>query len=579
MGRRKKKYADYKATGRKLAPLHYLFDRTAPVMIVAAVAVAGVGVYNVVGTGYKSLEDMNKPVVDDSPYLSLASANSVGRDWASSLIKVKPEGVKSWTVSDTSKADHPIDSKLCASLTKLPTSLLATYVGNGGGVETRVQLYGAGQSAKNFNAYATAIGDCFVVSTATVDGTSVIKFNNTFLLNIGDSIISVTAKDPAQRDSLLKFYLEKASETLRASKCVALQVEPNDSKRSFYYDSKNYEGLKESKKVSTKVNIVGFPTPRSTKVLDIKGSLMEKPESPLPVGFPEMPKSVDRPNVPSPVETQTAFNGTAVYQVADENGPGCGWGWSGQEAPVYDNAALKKDEKARIQDMQDSVDSKAQSYVDGKLNWSLNVALLAPTIDNWNKYVKNVDKVQDKWSWLNNERAKIQPLWETYVANHDLWLTFDERKLEATENYNEALKQCKTQQDELDKWNKEWGDLYKEQEKQKAEEAKRKAEEAKKKAEEEKRKKEESNSPRPTDSSNPTSTPVASDDTTASAPATGSPTETSKPMVDIPPKPEGCDKIPTKPVIMDQDKPKEPQAPSVPEDVTIPDSWPKPKSN
>lgn len=53
---------------------------------------------------------------------------------------------------------------------------------------------------------------------------------------------------------------------------------------------------------------------------------------------------------------------------------------------------------------------------------------------------------------------------------------------------------------------------------------------------------------------------------------------TPAPTAPVPPKPEGCVTMPVRPAILDQVKGEEPKMPSIPADVTIPQSWPKPKT-
>lgn len=105
-------------------------------------------------------------------------------------------------------------------------------------------------------------------------------------------------------------------------------------------------------------------------------------------------------------------------------------------------------------------------------------------------------------------------------------------------------------------WEEEWGDLWAEQQAA-------------------------INNPVEEESVEPTEEP-----TEGSESATESPTASPEPEddtttedildLDIPEKPAGCSTMPDRPAIVDQAKPAEPQAPDIPEGVTIPDSWEKP---
>lgn len=549
MAKKRKNWSAYRASYGKMAAIRYFFDRTYIYSFIAIFVVATIGVGFYVKGGLDSLDRIVADPEINSPYQNIEMANSTGKNWAMELIKKKPTNVQKWETTDSSKPQHAIDPKTCGSIKDIPTSLLSTYTGLGSGTETRIQTYGAGQAAKNFNAYTTAISDCQQVETASDKISAVSKFESGFIMTMGDAIIGVKTTNNTERDNILKFYMDEAEKSLKASKCLALNVTEKDSSRSFFYDPKSYTGLTKDKELSTQVSIKELPVPTSIKLKNLEETTVTEPEAPLPDGFPKLPKDEEKPTLPSDVENKTAFDGKAIYQIADENGPGCGWGWSAQAAPIYDQAKLKKAEETSIIKKQNELNDQAQKYVDSKLQWSFNMALMAPAVDNWNNYVNKINNVHEKWDWLTKEREKIKTDWYNYVSAHNDWSSFDGRKDDASKKYDESLKQCKAKQDELSAWEEKWGEIYDEQ-----------------------KKAELLPTPEPTENKE-----EGTDEEVTPSP-TPTPEQTEKPKVDIPEKPAGCTVLPEKPAILDQTKPAEPQAPKIGSGVTIPQSWPQPNS-
>lgn len=556
----RRKFKDYRNDPTVKTPiLAWLSDRS---VFYIAMTVFSVAVLVIVySKGYEALQRINTEPVEVSPYMNVEPVYSQGQVWAVSLINEKPEGVKSWSVSKTSK---PLlittPSELNISSEKISTSVLSSYSAVGDGVESRVHVYGAGQAGKDFERYTKILEQKTHLEKASDKNGSSVMYEKGFYLTMGDAIVSVSASSNETRDQLFQFYSSRMPTTLKESGCYDLTTTANDASRSFFYDRDSYTGLEEKTTVETLEPLNNLPSPTGTEIRDINIPDAVEPESPLPADFPTLPEeTVEKPSLPERVPTVDKFAENAVYNVADKNGPGCGWKWSGQEAPVYDLVELESTKNKTINDVQNSVDKKANDYTSSQKDWALQVALVMPKVNEWNSYAKSVNTVHERWRWLDAERAKLKEPWERYVADYDDWLTFDSRKADATEKYNEELQICVDKQDELLKWEEKWGDLWAEQEAEK-------------------------NNPTPPASTTPTEAPETDEPTDPASPtespsegptATPTPTPTQEP-VDIPERPEGCSIAPQRPAIMDQTKPDEPQAPTIPEGVTIPDSWEKP---
>lgn len=558
MGRRS--YTSYKRDDSIKVPiLAWLLDRS--ILYVALLAVGIFFVGGVFKSGYDSFQKVVAEPEVVTPYQEVTAVNSPGMDWAAQFISLKPPTVEDWTVSESRSPRHPFENNVCNIQGDVAPTVTSTYSATGSGIETRVQVYGAGQAMEQFEKYSENYQNCFKgLEEVENNRGKVLKFDNGFVATFGDTIIGVSMQnvDTGVRDQLLEFYVENAVESLSNSGCIALNVEVEDSDRSFFYKPDSYTGLTEITTVSSKLDVSDFAEPKVFELKTLQNVYVSEPESPLPEDFPTMPDAVSQPSFPNSVDEVQNFDQKAEYNIADVYGPGCGWAWSGQKSPIYDDTALSLAKERSLIEAQIASDMAALSYSDRKRSWAFDVALLLPQADEWNRYVDEVNKVYEKWDWLNSERAVLRGPWYQYVAEYDEWLGFDDLRQEAADEYDKALEQCLAQQDELLDWEDTWGELYDQQELAR-------------------------NNPDPEPTADPTVEPTEEED--GSGDPTDEPTSSPRPTpspspeipkVDIPPRPNGCSDIPERPSILDMSRPSEPQPPSIPDGVTIPDSWAKP---
>lgn len=548
----------------KAPRLARLLDK--PLVYVAFGTAAAVGIGSFIGSGWTSYQNVISEPEVISPYQEIQPVSFKGKTWAEKLVSMKPPTVKAWETAESSKAQSPINTKICNSLQEIPITLLSTHIGKGSKVESRVQVYGAGQSATQFEKYSEKLKNCFSnIKEEKISSTKVLKFTDGFLLNVGDSIIGVTYTKENDSEKLLEFYIKNAEKTLKETKCLALDPNSKDSKRSFYYDKDSYEGLYEDQKIETNVDFTNLPEPTEIKLKEVKNPYTLQPEAPLPETFPELPTEVEKPAIPNSVKNVNKFEDIAKYLIADNSGPGCGWAWSSQASPVYDSNKLATDKNEEILEVQNYVNTKTLDYINQKNNWALSIMSVMPKADSWNEFVNNTNKVHEKWDWLRSERLKIRNTWYNYVERHDSWRTFDDRKAAALDAYQKEVDKCELAKEELENWESEWREKFDENEKKRQEFLAKQREEQKE-------------SPEPT----PSPTPEEGDEIKESSEPTPAPSPTPTPQetfegIDIPEKPQGCSVDPVRPAIIDQEKPSEPQAPVLPDEVTIPNSWPQPQ--
>lgn len=550
----KKGYSYYKDKGYKFPAIATIAGSFITYGALSAIGVALIGgtIYN----GYTSYQEIIEVPENETPYMEVSAQKSDALRWSQNFVSNTPPNFTEWNINEGLTPKHTFDYSKCAGLGEVPITVVGTSVASGNSTTLTAQTYGAGQAEKYFNDYKEIYKECFTGLNEEENGKEVM-FNNGFSFVMGDAIVSLYTEDKSRVTELKDYYIAQARKTLPEFNCINIDGNLEDYKRSFYYSPENYVGLQDSQNVETNVKLSELPSPVVPELSDFSTKETSKPESPLPSNFPELPESMIRPTIPSAPEKKDNFSEDAYYRIVDDEGPACGWEWSGQVMPEYDLNELDVEKVTSINSSQKNVDTQANAYLSTVNGWLGNTISVMPQVSQWNTYVEQVDSVRNSWQWLKDERNALKPSWDTYVANYNNWLTFDSRKAAASKEYDEKLRECVAKQEEVLEWENQWGEIYNQQRESLLENGSSSDE----------------NSDRQSDNfsfdENRNLIDTSPSDTPSISPST-------KPSVNIPPRPEGCNVLPTKPAILSQQKPSEPLPPSVPAGVTIPDSWNRP---
>lgn len=485
--------------------------------------------------GWQAYQHIITPEKIESPYLDVVGVESPGVSWLNGFVQYGYE-LSDWQVQETMHPSHSFMSDVVVNKgLDVPLTMLASKSAQGSEVKLFAQVYGAGQARQQFDKYVELLKERNEVEAGKLDQeTGVVSavYSGGFLLVSGDVIVGVVTPSVELRNQLLQNVASHLTTSLRESGCLDLSGE-NGVRRSPFYNESSFTGLLKEQTVESQVKIDRLPTVNGVVINDVVDTSVQKPEEPLPSGLPgALPEAPQKPGIPVVPGDRGDFAGKAVYQVADSSGPGCGWAWTGQKPLVFNESDLKFKEQNEVIKVQNQVNDSAQDYVDGKVYWARGLLTSLPEVDKWNLYVKSVNEIHAKWLELEHRRNELKPLWDSYVADYRSWVTFDERKSRAKQEYDTAVKTCERARSELATWESEWGE-----------------EPLKKKIQEWEKKK--------------------------ARWKPGDPQLEPKPTA--PEKPSGCDSDPVKPDILEQEKPSKPEAPAVPAGVTIPNSWEKPE--
>lgn len=133
------------------------------------------------------------------------------------------------------------------------------------------------------------------------------------------------------------------------------------------------------------------------QALNYAAPLAEIPDYPstLTVSLPgAKPTKPAAPKFPAAPTTLT----TAAFRVADPQGPGCGWAFTGQPMPEFKDAqSTREAEGARIKAAADLAAARTQWWAD-RLAYATDYAAYAKQADTWN-------------SWANQARQAIAATW------------------------------------------------------------------------------------------------------------------------------------------------------------------------
>lgn len=516
-------------------------------VIIALIAIIGF-------IGFKTWRtwvDSSTSKVKPSPYSSAyQAADYEGKKIGRSIVSNVPDGVSKsdWKVPSNDRADESavlLPSECSSDST--PSSLLYTRSASGGGVESVIGVFGAGQAMKNYsNFYVKQMESCNSLSS---DNNS-IWWDNGFMITRGDVIVRVTVNDSSKIQSLKSWYLNSINSMLTSSGCKALDETVNDAKRSYYYDQKAYTGLFAFETVSVDDHIIKASAPQDLidggmNVSNVFTSPVNSeeyvPESPLPQGMQSTLPSEPQLTALSSEPAEPSRRSIASYQTQDPDGPGCGWSWTGQVAPKYDANVLKRNRAASIKTVKAGLSRSISDYNSAIIKWSAQSIIVMSGQTQWDQYTNKVNAIYTSWNDLKTKRKQFKPTWVQYVTNHDNYVQWKTDYGKAEDQWNNSVKSCVASKEK---------DLI------------------------EKKEKDSENTKDSSDddsSSSPSPSPSDSSSSSTSATPTLSDDEKKKIQSD-------CEGETDKPDILTQPARTDVQQPNIPDGVTVPDSWPKPEA-
>lgn len=323
------------------------------------------------------------------------------------------------------------------------------------------QSYGPAQAFIQFEEWRQSLSRCVTTNEYTRGLARIVTYNGGFLLSMGDVIVQVSFNSTFNRNEyainqLIETVANAVSSTLSQTNCTLNLVSASDTPRVPFFNLAQYTGLWAT------INVV--PT-ENTDALQIQventydslpeilslEELPEVPEGPFPEYFiydlSELygPESLIIPPVVDEKPDYDYFvadDVVAEFQIIDQTGPGCGWGWSGFSVPRHNGEALHALQLNTIETAQIALDDTVEEWMQVASAWLRHVENVLPNIAMWNEHVESFNEIFYQWTWLNEQRALLLPSWNIYIDQLRDWFNFPHAQASAHEYYMAALNFC-----------------------------------------------------------------------------------------------------------------------------------------
>lgn len=392
--------------------------------------------------------DQGPQVVAESTFRVAGATDVVARDMVAKLTEVVPAGVPGTEVTAGKSRLMPVPGTSCikAPVTAVSQDSRAwsSGTGNAEGITMVVSAFGAGEGSRLMTQVAGA--ECTSAVDLKVTGTDAIrakeKGNDVVLIRRGDLIIALVGTERSVSSEMAASVAEHMAKVIPAvGTCKNPDSPRSDFSRNPYVSPDTFTGLLADREV------------RSPKLLPQKVSDQDLPgtaEVTLPVQpqFPywplALPNPVPRPTKPVPPAAMMESK-TIQVRVDDPEGPGCGWAFTGQVPPPFDQAAADQAAAAATEAAVKAIDTDAERYRKEAEVYNAAVPKYIDATVVWNQYAVQVAETATKWNAQRAAQERYARDVEEYNNAVRRYNDFVTRQAAANQNYQEQLALCAAQ--------------------------------------------------------------------------------------------------------------------------------------
>lgn len=330
-----------------------------------------------------------------------------------------------------------------------------TLSGDGGEGQVAVIAYPAGGGGAAFAQVREAAGRCAEDVTESGFGTESGAYRRgktaVQVVRRGD-VLAVVSASPADRmpDEGWLTELDDRLARLLGDSCIAVDAPAGDAQRNPFIDPEAFTG-------NVVMDPVPFPAVDLTRAEDVATdpvvpldvtppAVPDAGERPAPLDppapdLPDLPLEVALPQAPQPPQAPN-LDGRSARAVADPDGPGCGWEFTSQAAPTFDEAtATRAAEKARKAEV-DRLVNDAAAFEQGKVNfyraWSEHLTALT----GYQTYATELAAVRTQWEVVIDARAEFVEAFERYRASQKRYDEYVVKRDAAQTEYDANLLRC-----------------------------------------------------------------------------------------------------------------------------------------
>ncbi len=382
-----------------------------------------------------------------------AEGETPGEKVVVELVKgAKPAGLKAGKVSATVSDPYGL---ACLDPMAWASARTRGLTSDEGDARVTALVYPAGGGGAAYQQVAEAARTCGqgaqengygVEGLDWVKGTSAVR-----VIRRGD-VLAVVSVSPVKLmpDEEWTTGVDDRMTALVAVGCLDPEAPAADALRNPFIDAETFTGR-------TVPEEVPFPEVELTRAEDVATDpvvpldqtppalpeAVERPAplDPAPTSLPDLPAEVARPEAPVAPKSPD-LEGSVDRAIADPDGPGCGWAYTGQAAPEFNEATAERSHERAVTAERKRLVEAAVAFEQAKVNfyraWSEHLVAAA----EYKTYAAEVSTVLSQWQVVVDERAAFVTAFEEYRASVRANEQFLERQAEARTSYETANQRC-----------------------------------------------------------------------------------------------------------------------------------------
>lgn len=186
------------------------------------------------------------------------------------------------------QSEVPLIPERCGGEDSPDRTMLYSRSGHGDGYSITAQAYGAGQARGVYDGLAARVASCMDSSQDSTKGhVRYTAWQGGYLMTAGDTLVSIAIPEQSRQQEIMDGVTGMLEDRLKATGCVSTEESANDAKRSFYYDEQSYKGLTNVEEVSATRKRIDIAIPQNLS--DAGGDINALYAKPILRAAPESP--------------------------------------------------------------------------------------------------------------------------------------------------------------------------------------------------------------------------------------------------------------------------------------------------
>jgi hypothetical protein len=234
-------------------------------------------------------------------------------------------------------------------------------------------------------------------------------------------------------------------------KCVQMDSKADDATRS-PWAAAGYKPFTKAEKVSVaSIPLPTIPDGATVKGVDLTGPVLDLPDvrpasiPSYPV-WPAMPERLDRPEPPHAPPAKAVTETTVDIPAKDETGPGCGWAFTGMNAPAFDSEAAAKTKTDLTLAAMTKLNTEGKEWQKSVLGYWTAFADYEKAAKAYTEYGTAVAAVNAAWAAIDKKWATYNDDMAAFRETTKDRAEFLDRQKAAREEYDRKVAVCEAPQ-------------------------------------------------------------------------------------------------------------------------------------